>query len=178
MKQDIMIKLIITIGALIILIVRFILPDLLFDTITLGILVIAILPWVSSFVEKLKAGDLEIEFKNRLEKVEDKVEKVIDTSSEEGEPILDPTEIVATLEATADIDAGRVELTDNEQSVLRALTKANVPLRSQSGISKDTQLNVTEIARSLDVLVDKGLAAEVQGKKGIRWGITPGGRNR
>jgi len=163
MDKDTVIKLVISTGALALLVARFLVPQLEVDAITIGLLVVCILPWASSFVVSLKApGGWEV----KLRELASKVEKVIDTSSE-GAP--EPTGLVGT---------ELPELTDSETNVLRALTKATVPLRSVSGICVDARVDDTEVQRHLDSLDNKGLATKVDGKKGIRWGITPDGRRR
>ena len=67
-------------------------------------------------------------------------------------------------------------LSRDELAVLRALAAGKEPLRSRFGIATDSQLAVAPVEACLTSLVQKGLASEVQGKKGIRWGLTPKGR--
>lgn len=162
MEKNTIIKLVISGGALVLLVVRFMLPQLKIDAVSIGLLVVCILPWAPAFVESLKApGGWEL----KLRELATKVEKVIDASSE------------GASEPTAP-DTEPPELTDSESKVLELLTKADVPLRSVFGIRKDAGPDVTDIPRALDSLDEKGLATKVDGKLGIRWGITPDGRRR
>lgn len=161
MDKQTIIKLIISIVALILVIVRQLVPDIQGDSLTVGLLIVSILPWAPAFVESLKApGGWEI----KLKELDSKVETVIDASSEKSQ---EPSEFVT---------AQRAELSNEEWKVLDALTKSDVPLRSVYGISQGTQLNSSEVQTHLDALSSKGLAAKVEGKKGLRWGITPDGR--
>ncbi|MCH8041839.1 MAG: hypothetical protein IH977_16075 [Nitrospinae bacterium] len=59
------IKLIISVGALGLILIRWIWPALQIDAITIGILVVAILPWLSSVIESAKfPGGWEIKFRD------------------------------------------------------------------------------------------------------------------
>ena len=116
-------------------------PDLQIDAISIGLLIVCVLPWASSFVETLKApGGWEV----KLAKLDARVEQVIDASSEAAADPIGPTDPQST------------HLTDHQLSVLDALTKASVPLRSVEGIRKETALDTTEVQSSLDALFKNG----------------------
>ena len=163
MDKDTAIKILISVGALVLLAVRLALPHLRIDAISIGLFVICILPWASTFVVSLKApGGWEIE----LRELKTTMAKVIDSQSEGGTDTTEPE--------TSQL----VELTENERVVLEALTKAKVPLRSLFGIRKDTDLDLREVESNLGTLDSKGLAASIEGNRGPHWGITPDGRRR
>ena len=69
-----------------------------------------------------------------------------------------------------------VQLTENENTVLRTLTNSNYTLRSKYGVTKEAGISREEVNQRLCNLIEKGLADEVQGKKGTRWAVTFEGR--
>lgn len=81
------------------------------------------------------------------------------------------------LDVVAPIGPPSTRLTDDERRVLSSLTQHPMfPLRSKSGISRDTRLDPVHVKRALTKLVEAGIAAETSGKKGVRWSITPKGK--
>jgi hypothetical protein len=107
--------------------------------------------------------------KVRMERLEKKVEETEDRvaiATEEDEK--------PTVERETEIST--IQLSENESRVLKALSEGKFPLRARYGISKDTELNLPEVDNGLSSLKEKGLASEVQGKKGVRWVLTPSGK--
>lgn len=63
--RDSILKWIVTVGAIILAIVHFIRPDLTIDPVTLGLLIVAVLPWLSSLFKSLELpGGWKIEFQD------------------------------------------------------------------------------------------------------------------
>lgn len=79
-------------------------------------------------------------------------------------------------EAQAGEGIGDLSLTDEVTAVLKALEHHRFSLRSATGIARDVGRKRTEVVDDLGALVAEGLAAEVQGKKGLRWAVGPRGR--
>jgi hypothetical protein len=110
-----------------------------------------------------------------------KAEKRVDELKDEVKPIIE--------QATEPDDDTTVEkqdisiqtiippkLSDNETAVLEALNSSKYALRSKSGIAKQIGLERSEVNSILNRLIEKNLAAGVQGKNGVRWAMTPEGR--
>jgi len=102
----------------------------------------------------------------RLEKKVEETEDRVAIATEEDEK--------PTVERETEIST--IQLSENESRVLKALSEGKFPLRARYGISKDTELNLPEVDNGLSSLKEKGLASEVQGKKGVRWVLTPSGK--
>lgn len=71
-----------------------------------------------------------------------------------------------------------IAVSDERVAVLRTLTHPRFALRSVSGIARELGRNRKEVIDDLKALADSGLVTEVQGRKGIRWALTPAGRQK
>jgi DNA-binding transcriptional ArsR family regulator len=101
---------------------------------------------------------------------------------------------VAELETVSDILAGEktepdenegepsrlsVAFSDKRMPVLKALMHPRFALRSVSGIARELNLDRGEVLSDLKALAESGLVAEVHREgKGIRWALTPAGREK
>lgn len=162
-------KIFISCAALVLLITKILLPEVKIDNITIGLLVVAILPWLPSILESATLpGGWGIKFRKLEEKftsISNQVAPIVDSMTES-----EQSEIVSVGSS-----APRV-VSEKESNILHALSSGGFPLRSLTGVSNAAQLDKSETQNFLLGLKDKGLAAEVQGRKGIRWAITPMGR--
>jgi biotin operon repressor len=68
------------------------------------------------------------------------------------------------------------EIPENLNQVLKALDSSQFSLRSVTGVAQDVGRSRDAVVAELRELSQKGLAVEVQGKKGLRWSLTPEGR--
>jgi biotin operon repressor len=68
------------------------------------------------------------------------------------------------------------EIPENLNQVLKALDSSQFSLRSVTGVAQDVGRSRDAVVAELRELSQKGLAVEVQGKKGLRWTLTPEGR--
>ena len=75
MKNHLGLKLCISIGALIFIAIHIFLPDVKIDAITLGLLIVAVLPWLTSLIESAKfPGGWEVKFRD-VQTAGDKITK-------------------------------------------------------------------------------------------------------
>jgi hypothetical protein len=103
------------------------------------------------------------ETKKRVETLEARVDPIVDKETE------------------ADLPASEApmkprEIPDSLENVLKALGASQFSLRSLTGVAREVGRPSAEVLTDLRNLSQMGLAAEVQGKKGARWTITPEGR--
>ena len=105
-----LISAVITIVALIGIIVHIMMPEMMIDNITLGLLVIAILPWFVPVIRSIKWGNLEVDLQDRVEKLEvdtkemhTEMEKMAQTVNEmkDGKVRPEPSPITGTVPPTA-----------------------------------------------------------------------------
>lgn len=71
-----------------------------------------------------------------------------------------------------------LEVREDLLTVLKALGSSKFALRSVTGLAHDVSMSSNDVVNSLQELSRMGFAAEVQGKKGVRWTLTPSGRSR
>jgi len=77
MQENRLVKLIICAGAIALLIIRLILPSVQIDSVTIGLLIVAILPWLPSLLESAKLpGGWELKFRALEQKLETQTEKI------------------------------------------------------------------------------------------------------
>ena len=75
MRSNIGLKVCISIGALIFIVIHIFLPDVKIDAITLGLLIVAVLPWLTSLLESAKfPGGWEVKFRD-VQTAGDKITK-------------------------------------------------------------------------------------------------------
>ena len=116
--NNLAVKLFITVGAIVFVIVHLVWPNLLIDAITLGLIVIAILPWLSSLIESAEfPGGWKIKFRD----IEAAGEKVASESSIEAPtPTIEPAFLsIAELDPNLSLVGLRIEI----EKRLRSLAK-------------------------------------------------------
>jgi len=100
--------------------------------------------------------------------------KEVETLKEEIAPIVEKeTEDDAPV---AEVLSRSSEIPENLSQVLKALDSSRFSLRSVTGVAQDVGRSRDAVVAELRELSQKGLAVEVQGKKGLRWSLTPEGR--
>ncbi len=163
-------KIAVSIIAVFLLVVHILLPVVQIDAIAIGLFLIALLPWVASFLESAKLpGGWELKFRE--------LQKEVSRIDAEVTPIVDSlTESETETESTIKARGSERALSNEERSVLNALGTGKYPLRSISGLSRSSGLTDKKVQGVLMELKNKGLAVEAHGKKGIRWILTPAGR--
>jgi len=108
----------------------------------------------------------------------DAVRKEVKSLKEEIGPIVEketeterPTPI-----STAENQSKALNIGESTLEVLKALGSSKFALRALTGIAEDIEKPSGQVAAALEELAKMGLAVEVQGKKGLRWSLTPEGR--
>ena len=101
--------------------------------------------------------------RKELQTLKDEIAPIVEKETEADAPV------AKSLRESGDIP-------ENLRQVLKALGSSQFSLRSVTGVAQDVQRPNSTVADELRDLAQKGLAAEVQGKKGIRWSLTPEGR--
>jgi hypothetical protein len=71
-----------------------------------------------------------------------------------------------------------VAVSDEHVAVLKALKHPRFILRSGSGLARELGRDRGEVLSDLKALAESGLVTEVQARKGIRWALTPAGREK
>lgn len=71
-----------------------------------------------------------------------------------------------------------VVVEEKHRNILNVLKQSEFTLRSKSGIAKDLGRDREEVLHDLNALAKSGLVTEVQGRKGVRWALTPSGREK
>jgi biotin operon repressor len=100
--------------------------------------------------------------------------KEVETLKEEIAPIVEKeTEDDAPV---AEALSRSSEIPENLNQVLKALDSSQFSLRSVTGVAQDVGRSRDAVVAELRELSQEGLAVEVQGKKGLRWSLTPEGR--
>jgi biotin operon repressor len=100
--------------------------------------------------------------------------KEVETLKEEIAPIVEKeTEDDAPV---AEVLSRSSEIPENLSQVLKVLDSSRFSLRSVTGVAQDVGRSRDAVVAELRELSQKGLAVEVQGKKGLRWSLTPEGR--
>ena len=133
-------KLLVTLGALLLLFVRILFPSLRIDAVSLGLVAVALLPWLSPLIKSAKLpGGFEIEFQD----VKNAADKV--TSGEASTPLVSPPQLSYLELADQDPSLALVALRIEIEKRLRRLAEiAGVP-RSRSLTVIIMDLQVREI---------------------------------
>lgn len=97
--------------------------------------------------------------------IQNKIDLVIDKETESDETGGEPSRL-------------SVAVSDERMAVLKALMHPRFTLRSGSGLARELGRDRGEVLSDLKALEESGLVTEVQGKKGIRWALTPVGREK
>jgi hypothetical protein len=154
----------ITILALVIALLHLIFPNLKIDAITVTLLLIALVPWLSPLFKSLEfPGGWKIEF----QEMKDQLGTII---AKEAEPITEAAGPTFSIKAySVNDEAARL--------VIKALGNPAYTWRSLSGLSAETKLSRKQILESIKWFLDNKLATEVREKQGTLWGLSAEGRN-
>jgi predicted transcriptional regulator len=86
-----------------------------------------------------------------------------------------PSEVITSSIPDRTVETG---LSDNERSILNAMTRPPFTMRSLSGLAKETDLEKAKVNDIISGLVEKGLAAQWDSSSGKRrWYATSKGRS-
>jgi hypothetical protein len=147
----------ITLGALTLILLHLIFPELAIDYITLTLIIVAIIPWLAPIFKSLEfPGGWKIEFQE--------MKKQVDTM------IAKQTESVAFSMKAYSIDKPTM-------LVIKALGNPDYTWRYLGGLADETKLSKQEILESIKWLLENALVTEVKGKYGTLWGLSLEGRN-
>lgn len=118
--------------------------------------------------EATEAKQEATEAKAEVTEIQNEVTPIIEQATESDDISLDEQQVSTIIETKG--------LSTDEKAILNTLNHPKYTLRSKSGIARETGFDQDKVSSLLEELVDQTLAAKVQGKKGIRWSITPLGR--
>jgi hypothetical protein len=157
--DDRKLKYIVTLAALFVALAHLIWPKLTIDSITLSLLFIALIPWLSPLFKSLKLpGGWEVQF----QEVKEKVDTIVAKETE-------PVGSAFTMKA--------LSVNDNAtRSVLKALGDPRYTWRFIGGLKQDTKLSENEVLRSIAWLIDNDLVTESKVKDRRQWALTREGR--
>jgi hypothetical protein len=140
------------------------LPDLKIDAITITLLFIALVPWLSPLFKSLEfPGGWKIEFKEMKEKMETMMAKQTEPIAEAVGPTFRIKGYPVNDEAT--------------RLVIKALGNPDYTWRYLGGLAAETKLSKEQILKSIKWLLDNKLVNEVEGKHGTLWGLSVEGRD-
>lgn len=154
----------ITAGALLIALAYLVWPNLSIDAITITLLFIALVPWLSPIFKSLEfPGGWKIEFKEMKEQLETMIAK-------QTEPISEAMGPAFSLKAYSVND-------ESTRLVLKALGNPNYTWRYLGGLADETRLPKQKILESIKWLLENNLVTEAKGKHGRFWGLSSEGRD-
>jgi len=154
----------ITIAAVVIAILHIIFPNLIIDAITITLLFIALVPWLSPLFKSLEfPGGLKIEFQEMKEQLETIIAK-------QAEPVTGAVGPKFSIEGYSVND-------EATRSVIIALGNSNYTWRYLEGLADETKLPRKQIFESLKWLLDNKLVTEVREKHRTLWGLSTEGRD-
>ena len=181
-----LLRLIISFVAISIAIVHLIFPSLKIDSITVALLLIATVPWLSPLLKSIELpGGLKVEFQELKDKVDSMAAKesepISDSESESTEKS-DPLAAAILEEKTpqgAAITARGFSFDDNQRKIIKAIGNSKYTWRSMNGLEKETALDKQTIASSIEWLMANSLVTEIKNVRGQRgaylWGLSPEG---
>ena len=103
------------------------------------------------------------ELKLELKQLQDAMTPLLETETEQEEAIVVSDTELDTLDVTS-------------TAVLKSLSSGRHIYRALSGLSNETELDESDLQKSLAILVGKGLAGKVNSGWGSRWYVTEHGR--
>lgn len=163
-SDDRKLKYSITITALCVAIAHIIWPSLKIDAITLALIVIALIPWLSPLFKSLKLpGGWEIQF----QEVKEKVEAIV---AKETEPIDEDVGTTFSVRAFSIND-------EATRSVLKALGDSKYTWRYIGSLMQVTKLPAKEVLQSVTWLLDNDLATESKVRDRRQWALSQEGRD-
>lgn len=155
---------IITIAAIVIALIRLILPNIKIDAITITLLFIAVVPWLSPLFKSLEfPGGWKIEFQEVKEQLETIIAKQTEPLTETKGPTFRIKGFSVNKEAT--------------RLVIKALGNPDYTWRYLGGLAAETKLSRKEILEAIKWLLDNRLVTEVRGKDETIWGLSADGRD-
>lgn len=119
---------------------------------------------IQSLTEKLFKETEAV--RKKIETLQEEVAPIVEKETESEVPVSEALEIVST----------SPEIAQDVRAILSALNSSKFTLRSVTGVAKEIGKPSPVVRSDLEELRRLGFAAEVQGKKGPRWSITPEGR--
>jgi hypothetical protein len=149
----------ITIAAIVIAFIHLIWPSLSIDAITITLLFIALVPWLSPLFKSLEfPGGWKIEFQEMKEQLGTMIAKQTEPVSEALGPTFSIKAYAVNDEAT--------------RLVLKALGNPNYTWRYLTGLATETKLSRKQILESIKWLLDNRLVTELREKQGTLWGLS------
>lgn len=155
-------KLIVSGSAIAVIVIRILFPDLRIDSITFGLMLVAILPWLSELIESAKfPGGWEVKFRD-VKAAGDKVTSTADSAQHSGAlktPAATPSFVsVAASDPSLALVGLRIEI---EQRIRKLATQHDIPnsRNSLAGLIRDLkqrELLPYEVAKGLEQLVMAG----------------------
>lgn len=154
MKTNIIISVIAAIAA----VLHMIFPNVVIDNVTIGLLVVAVLPWLLPLLKSMEfPGGWKLEMREMKKQLDSMVAK-------DSEPP----------QATSQVNLKT--LSDIETKVVKALGNPKYTWRYVRGVAAETKLQEESVRDALKSLQEKAIAVEVTGKHGMLWGLTSDGR--
>ena len=154
----------ITIIAILIALAHLIWPSLSIDAITLTLLFISLIPWLSPLFKSLEfPGGLKIEFKELKEKMDSIVAK-------ETEPV--------DIETGPQFEVQAFSINDTPtRLVMNALGNPKYTWRYMGGLMKETNLSKEEVSKSISWLLENKLITESKIREKRQWALSQDGRD-
>ena len=156
------------------LIFALILVDLRWESVQLSwihiaMIVLAILPWLHSFMDSFDISPTG--FKAKFRELKRDVDAIVDATSEP-----DADDKTNETEAAAKTSSS-VSITSQQRDILNALVNSRFALRSRSGIRRDAKISKdVNLTTKMNELKDEGLVRQRRGKEGNPlWSITSEG---
>lgn len=163
-EMDDRIKKRITLIALLIALIHLICPTLAIDGITLTLLLIALIPWLSPVFKSLQfPGGWKIEY----QEIKDKMETII---AKETEPLDEISPSTFMIKAFSVND-------EPTRLVIKALGNPKYTWRFVSGLMKETNLAADEVLKAINWLLENELVTELRIKDKRQWALTQDGRD-
>ena len=106
---------------------------------------------------------LKKELKQELKQLQDALTPLLETETEQEAALVVSETELDTLDVTS-------------TAVLKSLSSGRHIYRALSGLSAETELDESDLQKSLAVLVGKGFAGKVNSGWGARWYVTEHGR--
>jgi len=157
-------KYFITIVALIIVFAHLKWPALNIDAITVILLFIALIPWLSPLFKSIEfPGGWKVEYQEYKEKVDSMVAKAAEPAFEGTGPMFSVKAISVNDEST--------------RSVIKALGNSKYTWRYMGGLKNETNLSEQQISKSISWLLENKLINELNIKEKKRWALSQDGRD-
>ncbi len=154
----------ITIAALLIALAHLIWPTIAIDAITLILLFIALIPWLSPLFKSLEIpGGWKIEF----QEIKEKMETIIAKETEPVDVEMGPAFRVKAFSVNDELTS----------LVMKALGNPKYTWRYESGLMKETKLSAKEVLKSIAWLLENKLITESKIRDRKQWALSQDGRD-